>query len=328
MEFQLYPLKFYPIYKETIWGGTRLQQLLNKNPQSDHCGESWEISCVKDNISVVKEGFLKDNNLQELIEVYMGDLVGDRIYEIFGNDFPLLIKFIDANDKLSIQVHPNDATAAKRHGTLGKTEMWYVMQAEKNAQLIIGFEKDITKETYLQHLQNKTLESILHYEKVKEGDIFFIPAGRVHAIGAGILLTEIQQTSDITYRIYDYDRKDKNGKSRELHTDLAIDVIDYKKPTTFKTPYTIVNNRTMPAVECDYFVTNIIACTERIEKDYFSIESFVIHICTEGKYVLQYDENTLPIEKGECVLIPAMINTISIVPERKSRILEVYINPK
>jgi len=234
---QLYPLKFKPLLKERIWGGDKLKTILGKQGKCATCGESWEISAVEKNVSVVENGFLKNNNLQEIIEIYMGDLVGDKIFDKFGLEFPLLIKFIDANDDLSIQVHPNDKLAHERHQSNGKTEMWYVMDANKDSALISGFNKQISTEEYVNHLNGKTLKDILNRQPVKQGDVFFIPAGRVHAIGAGILLAEIQQTSDITYRIYDWDRVDANGKHRELHTDLALDAINYKYSEDVKTAY-------------------------------------------------------------------------------------------
>jgi len=223
----LYPLKFTPIYKDKIWGGNKIKSVLNKDFGGlPNCGESWELSGVDGNVSVVSNGYLAGNTLEELLEVYMGDLAGDEVYEHFGNEFPLLIKFIDANDDLSIQVHPNDEMAAERHNSYGKTEMWYVLQADKGSKLQSGFNQQVDQEKYLEKLEKTELTDILNFEEVTAGDVFFIPAGRVHAIGRGILLAEIQQTSDITYRIYDYDRRDDKGNPRELHTDLALDAID------------------------------------------------------------------------------------------------------
>jgi len=231
----LYPLKFKPIFKDKIWGGNKIKTLLNKDfSPLPNCGESWEISGVQDEISVVSNGFLIGNNLQELIEIYMGDLVGDQVYQKYGIEFPLLIKFIDAHDDLSIQVHPNDKLAMQRHNAYGKTEMWYIIDADRGAKLISGFNTEVTKDAYIKHLENNTLNLILNYEEVKAGDVFFMPAGRVHAIGKGILLTEIQQTSDITYRIYDYNRKGTDGKPRELHTSLALDAIDFKSYDNYR----------------------------------------------------------------------------------------------
>jgi len=225
---ELYPIRFSPIYKEKIWGGSRLKTILNKKITSDKIGESWEISAVQDNISLVENGFLEGNTLEEIISIYMGELVGEKIYEKFGIEFPLLFKFIDANDKLSIQVHPDNDLAKQRHQAYGKTEMWYVINAENDAEIIVGFNKEIDKYQYTKAVKENTLIKLLNKEKVKKSDAFYIPSGRVHAIGKGVLLAEIQQTSDITYRIYDWDRKDANGQERELHTEWALDAIDYK----------------------------------------------------------------------------------------------------
>lgn len=323
----LYPLKFKPIYKNKIWGGDKIKTVLNKDFSSlPNCGESWEISAVQGDISVVSNGFLKDNNLQELIEVYMGDLVGDKIYTRFGLEFPLLIKFIDANSDLSIQVHPGDELAKERHNSFGKTEMWYIIQAEKNAKLISGFNKELNKEEYLKSLENKTLPEILNFEKVQTGDVFFIPAGRVHAICSGILLAEIQQTSDITYRIYDWERKDENGKSRELHTDMALDAIDYKKYDAYKIQYEKILNKHSQLTECKYFTTNILEFNQQLKLDYSLLDSFVIYMCIEGSYTINNDsDNKTEVEQGETILVPATFERITLTPQPKAKILEIYI---
>jgi mannose-6-phosphate isomerase len=324
---RLYPLKFIPQYKDKIWGGKKLRELLGKTGASDKAGESWEISGVHDSISVIENGFLAGNNLQELIEVYMGDLVGDKIYDRFGHEFPLLIKFIDATEKLSIQVHPNDEMAMQRHNSYGKTEMWYIIQAEENSELIVGFNKDIDKSVYMHHLDNKTLDEILNYVKIFAGDVIFLPAGRIHAIGAGTLLAEIQQTSDITYRIYDFDRLDSSGKPRELHTALAVDAIDYNYYKNNKIEYTCRLNEPSELIRCKYFTVNILNFNERIEKDFLSLDSFVIYMCLEGEYNIDYYENeTIKVSKGESLLIPAELKNIYLNPSGETRILEIYID--
>lgn len=324
---ELYPLKFKAILKDRIWGGQKLKTMFGKQGKCNVCGESWEISAVEGDISIVENGFLKNNNLSELIEIYMGDLVGDMVYEKFGLEFPLLIKFIDANDDLSIQVHPDDALALKRHESFGKTEMWYVVEADRGASLISGFNKQITKEEYLSHLNNKTLKQILNRVPVTAGDTFFIPAGRVHAIGAGILLAEIQQTSDITYRIYDWDRVDANGKSRELHTDLAIDAIDYKYYSDVKSEYKEKINDVVELAKCQYFTTNKIKFNKAIERDYINIDSFVIYICCNGEFDLFYNTNEkIEVVKGQTILLPALFKDVKLVPKGETDILEVYID--
>ena len=322
----LYPLKFEPICLEKIWGGNRLKTLLGKKYNSKNCGESWEISGVEGNISVVSNGFLQGNDLNELIEIYMGDLVGDKVYEKFGNEFPLLIKFIDAQDDLSIQVHPNDELSKERHNAFGKTEMWYVVDAAEGALINSGFNQPVDREKYLEHLENGNLTDLLKYDLAEAGDVFFIPAGRVHAIGKGSLVAEIQQTSDVTYRIFDYNRKDDKGNLRELHTDLALDAIDFTFLAEYKTKYNTETNKSAEIVSCKYFTTNILEFDRAIEKDYNKIDSFVIYITLEGNFVIETEEGTEKVVKGETLLIPASTEFVKLVPENeKVKLLEVYI---
>ncbi len=324
----LYPLKFEHIYKDKIWGGNRFADLLGRNDgNSSTCGESWEISAVEDNVSVVSNGFLKGNSLQELIEVYMDELVGQKIYEKFGIEFPLLIKFLDSNDVLSVQVHPNDEVAKDRHKAYGKTEMWYVMDAEKDGELIVGFEKNSSQKEFAEAIEKQNVPQLLHSEIVQKGDVFFLPAGRVHAIGKGLLIAEIQQTSDITYRIFDWNRVDSEGNPRELHLDLAMDVIDYEAKDDYKTHYTSKLNQTAELVTCPYFKTNVLTFDCTAVKDYYSIDSFVIYMCLEGTVTINfggtYEEQ---MTKGETVLIPASLHQIQLTPQNgKAQILEVYI---
>lgn len=324
---QLYPIKFKPVYQYRIWGGSRMQTMLNKPACTDGgCGESWELSGVEGHISVVSNGFLEGNDLQELVEIYMGDLVGERVYEKYGIEFPLLIKFIDAMDDLSIQVHPGDELAKKRHNAYGKTEMWYVLYAEEGAQLNAGFNQPVDREKYLEYLEKGRLLEILNYVDVKAGDVFFMPAGRVHAIGKGIVVAEIQQTSDITYRIYDFDRKDKNGNLRELHTEWALDAIDFTYHKDYKTHYTPVRNKTAEVVTCPYFTTNVIEFDSPVTKDISHIDSFVVYICVEGDFEITWEEGRESISKGDTVLIPASFEEYQLVPSGKgARVLEVHV---
>ncbi len=322
----LYPLKFKPILKQTIWGGDKLAYKSNDPKVKESIGESWEISGVQDNISVVSEGALEGNSLQELTEIYMGDLVGDKIYEKFGIEFPLLIKYIDARDNLSIQVHPDDATAKARHNAYGKTEMWYLVGADRDAELIMGFNKDTDKLEYLTALHNHTLPVLLNTEKVEKGDCFFIPAGTVHAICKGCYIAEIQQTSDITYRIYDYDRRDKNGNPRELHTELATDVINFCEQKQHNIHYHQHENHTEELVSCNYFTTNYLKFDKEVEKDYIELDSFVIYMCLEGNFTLVYDvDKTVKVTKGETILVPAILKNLFLIPETEAEILEIYI---
>ena len=323
----LYPLKFTPIFKDKIWGGNKIKTLLNKDfGDLPNCGESWELSGVSGNVSVVSNGFLAGNSLDELIEVYMGDLVGDQVFEAYGDEFPLLIKFIDANDDLSIQVHPDDKMSEQRHNAFGKTEMWYVMQADKGSKLQSGFNQQVDQAKYLEKLEKVELTDILNFEEVTAGDVFFIPAGRVHAIGKGILLAEIQQTSDITYRIYDYDRRDDKGNPRELHTDLALDAIDYTLHPEYKTKYEPKSNESVELVSCKYFTTNVLDLNQTVEKDYNKLDSFVIYICLDGELRIETESGSESVQKGETILIPASIEHVRLKPVSASaKLLEVYI---
>lgn len=319
-----YPLTFHPILVQKIWGGNKLKEILHKNSDQPNLGESWEIADVEEAISVVKEGSEQGKSLKELLKIYGADLVGSQNFENFPDKFPLLIKFIDAKTDLSIQVHPDDHMAQKRHNSFGKTEMWYIMEADQNANLIVGFEQEVTQQEYLSHLKNNTLESIIHYEPVKEGDSFFINAGKVHAIGGGILLAEIQQTSDITYRIYDWNRTDANGNYRELHTDEALDVIQFTNTYDYKRTYTKKENATSNIAECPYFITNFITINGSLQKDYSALDSFVIFICTQGTVSIKMNTHTQTIKRGETVLLPATAQNIELI-SKSGELLEVYI---
>ena len=323
---KLYPLKFKPLFKDKIWGGDKIKTVMNMDfSPLPNCGEAWVLSGVEENETEILNGWLAGNDLNEIVEIYMGDLVGEKIFLKFGNEFPILVKFIDANDWLSIQVHPDDELAARRNEGMGKTEMWYILQADDGAELISGFSKKVDKEEYLKHLENKTLKSILNFEEVKSGDVFYIPAGRVHALGPGILLAEIQQTSDTTYRIYDWDRIDAAGFTRELHTELAVDAIDYNVYKDYKTTYENKLNETVKLVDSPYFITNLIHLTKPLKKDYSELDSFVIYLCVEGGFELKYDEESIDISKGEALLIPAVFEEVRIYPDKESKILEVYM---
>ena len=322
---KLYPLKFTPIAKYRIWGGDKLNTELNKNFNVENIGESWEISDVEGDETKTANGVLIGKTLKELISEYKGDFVGNAVYEKFGNEFPLLIKFIDAKTPLSIQVHPSDEIAKQRHNSFGKNEMWYVMQADENAELIVGFDTALDRDSYQEYLEaNKVLE-VMHHEKVQKGDTFYIPTGRVHAIGAGVLLAEIQQTSDITYRIYDYDRVDKQtGKKRDLHNDLALDVIDFEVQENYKTDYLKELNTSNKLVHSPYFKTNYLKVRGSLPKDYATIDSFVIYICVSGLINIVENEVTYTLKKGETLLIPASIQNIELIAEEEAEVLEVY----
>ncbi len=320
----MYPLKFHPILKERLWGGTKLKGILGKSIESDITGESWELSTVKGAVSIVANGKFSGTSLQELIAKNPQALLGESVVERFGRDFPILIKFIDAKQDLSIQLHPNDALAKERHDSFGKTEMWYVMDADDNANLIVGFNKDVTKEEYSDSLENDTLLNLLNYESVKEGDTFFINTGKIHAIGAGVLLAEIQQTSDVTYRVFDFKRKDKNGNLRELHAEMALDAIDYTKKDDFKVNYPDTTNAVNVMVACPYFNTNYIHLTKDLEQDVSQRDSFTIYMCVGGSIAVENEYGTTTIQKGETVLVPANSTFINL-KTIGAKILEVTI---
>jgi len=309
-------------------GGQKIKNLLDKDfAPLQNCGEAWEISGVKNHVSQVKEGYLAGKFLDELIHIYKEELVGTKVYHEYGNEFPILIKFIDANEDLSVQVHPNDELAMKRHNSRGKTEMWYIVQADTGAKLNSGFNQDINREIFLEKLNNGKLLDILNFEEVKGGDVFFLPAGRIHFIGKGIFLAEIQQTSDITYRIYDFDRVDSTtGKKRELHTEMALDALNFKKEENYKTTYNQNINTQNQLVKCNYFQTNLILLDNYALKIINpKMESFRIYIGIEGSAEIICDSKKYTIKAGDAYLMPAVFENFEICSKHKSKILETYI---
>lgn len=331
----LYPLKFKPILKNRIWGGDKLGTLMNKSVKDgESIGESWELSGLEGNESIVENGYLAGNNINELIEVYLDELVGQKVYDAFGQTFPLLFKFIDADDKLSVQVHPDDDMAKELYGTNGKTEMWYVIDAEEGAELYIGFNGEVDAKQCEEHIKNGTLADILTVHKVKKGDAFFIPAGTVHAIGKGIILAEIQQSSDITYRLFDYDRKDKDGNKRELHLENALNALhyEYKGEAIRQLPK---ENVSTEIVKSDAFKTNVLKLTKPTEYELGMRESFTVFMCVEGSATIEseasadlQDEHDTKVEisKGETVLIPSSLYNFSLTPGKEvATLLEIWI---
>lgn len=322
----LYPIRFRPVLKETMWGGNALKERFRKKAAAGALiGESWEITGMTDDSSMVANGYLKGNTLEEIAEVYMDELLGESVYDRYGTEFPLLIKIIDANDRLSIQVHPDDRLAEERHHAWGKTEMWYVIDAKPGAVIYTGFRKKITREEYLERLAAKTLEETINVTPVRAGDAFFIPAGMVHAIGAGVLLAEIQQTSDVTYRIYDWDRTDASGKPREMHTALALDAINFNLDTNNLIRKESELNRTVLLAESPYFRTGLIRFDSPIIKDYSLTDSFVIYLCTESMVVVECFGHREEIRAGETVLIPASADNVVIIPQGTATLLEVFV---
>lgn len=321
MTTPLYPFTFEPIFKERIWGGTKLRDYLNKPISSEITGESWELSTVPNDVSVINNGILKGKNLNELIDQFPEEILGKVVYSRFGKQFPLLFKYLDAREDLSIQLHPNDELAKARHNSFGKTEMWYVMHADKGARLIIGFKEDTNQADYLSHLDNKSLLTILDEIQVKKGDVFLLETGTVHAIGGGILLAEIQQTSDITYRVYDWDRVDANGNGRELHTELALDAITYQT-TSAKKEYTAIENKSISVVDCPYFKTNIIELNGEIPI-HKSKDAFTVLMCTDGNFELCLNDEKYVYKAGDTVLIPAVLT--SFLLKGKATLLEITV---
>ena len=325
----LYPIKFKPRVKERIWGGKaileRKGKAVSRLDKDKLYGESWDLSSVKGDISVVANGMLKGNNLEEIIEVYMGELVGEQHFERYGLEFPLLIKYLDCNDRLSVQVHPDDELAEERHNSFGKTEAWYIAECKEGAAIYLGF-KDLntTREEYISAVAESRLESLLNRVEVKKGDIFFIPAGTVHALGAGIEVVEVQQTSDITYRIYDWDRVDASGKGRELHTALAVDAIDFEADAELlHKKYDVEKGGETKVIESSYFTMAIQDIDGHKSLDRSMLDSFVVYICLEGNATISADGQKESLALGELVLVPAECCDVEF--EGCARLMEVYI---
>ncbi len=323
----LYPLKFKPLFSEKPWGGNRIRNEFGYTGAPDaSCGEAWLLSAVPGKSTLVDNGPLKGNTLEEVYEVFMEELVGEKAHKESPHLFPLLIKIIDANEWLSIQVHPDDELAKERHGSGGKTEMWYILDALPEAKLISGFNRDIDRSTLVFLSENGLLPDIMHYEEVKRGDVFFTPAGRVHAIGPGILLAEVQQTSDVTYRIFDWGRKDEHGKPRETHLLESLDAIDYHATDKAATLYTKNEGGTCPLVRNTHFNVNLVLSEIPVKKDYASLDSCVAILFTAGEGMLLSDVFAIPFRKGEVILLPATTSRVEILPAEPSEWMEVYLS--
>jgi len=322
MQTKFYPLQFTPILKERIWGGEKLQTLLNKSISSPITGESWELSTVTGDVSVVSNGAFQGRSLTELIEQQPEAILGTKVFQQFGTQFPLLFKYLDAREDLSIQVHPNDALAKERHNSFGKTEMWYVMQADPKSRLIVGFKEDSSPAEYVEKLDKSELLSILDTKEVQKGDVFFLETGTVHAIGAGLVIAEIQQTSDITYRLYDFDRKDAAGNTRELHVDLALEAINYQKVDTQQS-YTKIKNESNVMVDCPYFTTNFIPLEGQVAVDKNGT-SFTVYMVVEGSCSIEANGEQHAYKTGDTILIPAALQLFTL--SGNASLLEIYIS--
>ena len=316
--------KFEPLLKQTIWGGNKIVAFKHIQSDMENVGESWEVSGVPGDESVVANGECKGKTLNEVLAEMKEKLVGEENYKRFGDRFPLLIKFIDARQDLSIQVHPDDETAHRQGKAMGKTEMWYVMDSDEDASLKVGLKKKITPEEYARMVEDDTICDALGNYKVKSGDCFFIPAGRIHAICSGSFIAEIQQTSDVTYRIYDYKRKDKNGNYRELHTKEAAEAIDYTVLDDYRTEYTPVKNEATQLVSCPLFTTAVYDLTEPMTLDYSELDSFVILIALKGEgSILMPSGETYSFCEGESILLPATTETVKV--EGNIKFLETFV---
>ena len=318
--------KFRPILKSMLWGGEKLIPFKGIASEMKQVGESWEISGVKDNESVVAEGPDAGITLPQLLERDGALLLGKENYERFGNEFPLLIKFIDAREDLSIQVHPDDKLAWERHQSKGKTEMWYVVDAEPGSRLRSGFAKEVTPEEYEASIADNTITDLLAEYDIHAGDLFFLPAGRVHSIGAGAFIAEIQQTSNITYRIYDFNRRDANGNTRELHTEQSKAAIDYSVLPDYRTHYEDARDCRVPLASCEYFTTSLYNISKEHSIDLAELDSFVVVICTAGSGTITDNAgDSVTIRQGETILVPATATSLNIVPNEDMKILTSWI---
>lgn len=305
-------IKFRPILKQVLWGGNKIIPFKQLDAEMEQVGESWEVSGVKDNESIVANGQYEGMKLNDLVALLKGDLVGKENYERFGNEFPLLIKFIDASKQLSIQVHPNDEQAKAKGLKRGKTEMWYIMESAPDATLLSGLKCTITPEEYKAMVENNTITDALCEYRVSEGDVFYLPAGRIHSIGAGTFLAEIQETSDVTYRIYDFKRKDKDGNYRQLHTEAAAECIDYSVENDYRTKYEARKNEGVELAQCTHFTTSVYDLDEPMLLDYSELDSFVVLIALSGECTLSTGDAETQLRAGETVLLPATTQTLNV----------------
>lgn len=322
----LYPLRFKPLMKEVVWGGEQLARSGKRVPRGKNpnmIGESWEISALEDEVSVVAEGELVGNSIVDLVEIYMGELVGDAVYERFGLEFPVLLKFIDTRDTLSVQVHPNDSFAEEMHGSRGKTEMWYIVDAEPDGVIYLDFTRTLSEEEYDAAVEAGTIDKYLRKRLVHKGEAFLVPAGTIHSIGGGVLLAEVQETSDITYRIYDWGRVDSLGHPRELHTALAAEVVNLTPHETLNITKPSVRNGAVELTSCDVFSVNLVEVDGAIELDYAPLDSFVAYMCVEGRVTIKAVGENCELERLQTLLVPA--EATDLVIEGKGKLLEVYI---
>ncbi len=326
MSSKLYPLKFYPQFKEKIWGGRRLEKVLGKNlPESTLIGESWEISTVPDSVSIVANGRFKGKNLIELVDELKEDLLGQSVFQRFGNYFPLLVKYLDAQKDLSIQVHPNDILAKKRGFLNGKSEFWYVIEADPESSLVKGFNKDLDSTQFTELVNQNKLTEVLQVKKVFKNDVFDIPAGTIHNLGKGLLIAEIQQNSDVTYRIDDFNRTQTDGNKRELHIQESIEALNFRKEKVFNTPYKSVVNKPIQLIHSNLFIANLLQIEDKHIFQYPVSDSLRIFMGFSGEAEIKGDFESIPFKKGDTLLIPACIKEIHMETKESIRMLECQI---
>ena len=324
-----YPLLFKPNLHRLVWGGDRLLKYKGLEGSDESIGESWEISAIPSSVSIIANGEWKGQDLISIIDKYPDAILGKKVCEKYQGKLPLLVKFIDAKQDLSIQVHPNDEYALRMHGKSGKSELWYVINADEGSRLYTGLKHTVSKEELKRRVEDGTIIEVLAEHKVKAGDVFYIPSGRIHSICGGILLAEVQQSSDITYRLFDYNRKGLDGKPRELHIDMALEAIDYKVEDDYRTFYKDCNNKAVQVVKTPYFSIRVMELTKSFHRNLLKYDSFVISLCIEGDcmiHVRSTGEDYI-LREGNSTLIPAIIADYDVKPlHGKCRVLDTYID--
>lgn len=326
---QLYPLLFEPNLHSVIWGGNQIKPYKGLEPSNDPIGESWEVSAVPTSTSIISNGVWKGRDLISVIDEYPEGILGKKVNEKYQGKLPLLVKFIDAKRDLSIQVHPNDEMAMREHGKMGKSEMWYIIKADKGAHLYAGFKEEITPYEYQKRVEDGSITGVLADHQVKVGDVFYLPAGRVHAICGGILLAEVQQSSDVTYRIFDYNRPGMDGKPRELHTELAAQALDYHVEDSYRTEYSEASNKAVQIIDSPYFSVRVMEVFKSFHRNLKKYDSFVITMCIEGdcKIRVRSTGDEIELKQGNSTLIPAAIADYDVIPQQgETRILDAYID--
>ena len=316
-------LVFTPNYKTVIWGGNSIPALKGEHSDCQRLGESWEISALPGHETIVANGKLKGMNISELSHIYGPKLLGDAVTAKYGNTFPLLIKIIDARQMLSVQVHPDDRLAAERHNSRGKSEMWYVIDADEGAEIYRGLKAPLSPQSYLRHIAAKSIMDVIATFKSRRGQFYYIPSGTIHSIGAGNLLAEIQQSSDITYRVYDHDRTDAYGNLRQLHTQEAIDAIDYSFPNEIEPTAKVIDKTTVNAIKGDHFSVDLYCLNNEKQAVVNSHNSFTALLAVEGSLTVEADGECRTLNAGHSALIPAFVDSITL--SGSGRVLSAHL---